>query len=394
MGINEDAVELHKKLRGKLEVVPKYKPKTKKDFSMIYTPGVAQPCIEIQASPKKVFDYTMKSNLVGVISDGSAVLGLGNIGAEAAIPVMEGKAVLFKELAGIDAFPICLKTQEVDEIVSIVKNISPVFGGINLEDISAPRCFEIEERLQNLGIPVFHDDQHGTAVIVLAGLINSCKLTNRKLSDLKICISGVGAAGTAIVRMLVSLNEHSDLPSAGEIIVCDSKGIIFEGRENLNSVKQELAKVTNPLKKKGLLSDAIEGCNCFIGVSKPNLLSKEMIKSMEKDSIIFAMANPDPEILPSSAKEAGAIIVATGRSDYPNQINNALVFPAIFRGALDVRAKQINLQMKIAAAKTLASAVTPALEKILPALEDRRYIKLVSDAVKKVAIETGMAQNK
>jgi len=394
MSINEDAVELHKKLRGKLEVVSKYKPKTKKDFSMIYTPGVAQPCIEISKSYEKVFDFTMKANLVGVVTDGSAVLGLGNIGAEASIPVMEGKAVLFKELAGIDAFPICLKTQNVEEIVNIVKNISPVFGGINLEDISAPRCFEVEEKLQDLGIPVFHDDQHGTAVIVLAGLINSCKLTNRKLSDLKICISGVGAAGTAIVRMLVSLSENSDLSSVGEIIVCDSKGIIFEGRENLNPVKQELAKVTNHSKKEGLLKDAIKGCNCFIGVSKPNLLSKEMVKSMEKDSIIFAMANPDPEILPTLAKEAGALIVATGRSDYPNQINNALVFPAIFRGALDVRAKKINIKMKIAAAKALASALNPNLEKILPSLGDEHYVKLVSAAVKKVAIETGMAQNK
>jgi len=387
--IYQESIELHKKLSGKLEIKSKIEIKDKHDLALAYTPGVAEPCREIAKDKSKVYDYTIKKNSVAIVSDGSAVLGLGNIGAEASIPVMEGKAILFKEYGGVDAFPICLKTQDTQEIINIVKNISPVFGGINLEDISAPRCFEIEEALQEIGIPVFHDDQHGTAIVVLAGLINASKIANKKLSDLKVVVSGAGAAGTAITKLLLCHGQEKNAcTSVKEIIVCDSKGIISKDREDLknNKYKQELIKITNKNNLSGLLKNALKDADVFIGVSAPNVLKKEMIQIMNNKPIVFAMANPVPEIMPDKAKEAGVFIIATGRSDFPNQVNNVLVFPGLFRGALDAGAKQITNKMKIAAAYELSKCVADSelnTENILPSVLDKEVTKKIALAISK-----------
>ncbi|SHG63072.1 malate dehydrogenase (oxaloacetate-decarboxylating) [Thermosyntropha lipolytica DSM 11003] len=389
MDFNARALELHANYRGKIEVVSKIGIKDREDLSIVYTPGVAEPCRQIHAHREEVYRYTAKSNLVAVVTDGSAVLGLGNIGPEAAMPVMEGKAILFKEFAGIDAFPICLATQEVEEIVKTVKYLAPTFGGINLEDISAPRCFEIEKRLmEEIDIPVFHDDQHGTAVVTAAGLLNALKVVGKKLDEIRVVVNGPGAAGTAITKMLLSLGT-------GEILVCDEKGILWAGDERLNQQKRELAYLTNREGLKGTLRDALRGADVFIGVSAPEVVDKEMIKSMQKDAIVFAMANPIPEIMPHLAKEAGARIVATGRSDFPNQINNVLAFPGIFRGALDVRARVINEEMKIAAAYAIAGIIKEEElheENIIPDAFDRRIVPAVAEAVGNAAIRTGVAR--
>lgn len=379
MDLKQQALELHKKYRGKLEIISKMAIKNRDDLSLAYTPGVAYACMEIAADPSKIYDYTMKSRTVAVITDGSAVLGLGNIGAEASLPVMEGKCQLFKEFGGVDAFPIALRTQDTEEIIDIVKKISPIFGGINLEDISAPRCFEVEQRLiDELDIPVFHDDQHGTAIVVLAGLINALKLSGKQMPDVKITISGAGAAGISITKILFSCG-------AKNIILLDSRGAIWEGREEgMNSVKDEIAKITNRKLLRGGLPEAIRGVDVFIGVSQPGLLSKEMIKTMAGDPIIFAMANPIPEIMPEEAKMVGARFVATGRSDYPNQINNVLAFPGLFRGALEAGIKKITMQMKIAAAYALAGYVkSPSLERFIPDVLDRGAANIVAEAVKR-----------
>ncbi len=361
MDYNKESLALHKKHLGKLEISSKVPLKNKDDLSLAYTPGVASVCRLIHQNKKNLYTHTIKSNTVAVVSDGSAILGLGNLGAESAIPVMEGKAVLFKKFAGIDAFPICLKTQNEDEIVEIVKNISPVFGAINLEDISAPRCFNIEKKLRSeLNIPVMHDDQHGTAVVVLAGLINSLKIRKSKIKEVKIVINGAGSAGLAITDLLLKYGFKN-------ILLLDSKGTIYEGREDLNEEKKKIAKLTNKEKMKSGLEEAIKERDIFIGVSKAKILTEEMIRTMNDKPIIFALANPEPEIMPKEAKKAGALIVATGRSDFPNQINNALAFPGIFRGALQNRIKQFEDKMFIKAAEALASCVkNPTTEKIIP----------------------------
>lgn len=386
-----EALKTHRRLKGKLEISPKIRVLTKEELSLAYTPGVAEPSREIAKEPEKVYDYTMKSNAVAIVTDGSAVLGLGNIGPEAALPVMEGKAVLFKEFADVDAFPICLKSQDSMEIIKTVRNISPAFGGVNLEDIAAPRCFEVEEALQDLGIPVFHDDQHGTAIVILAALINAAKAVGKNLEELKMVVNGAGAAGTAVTKLLLCLGiDRKICTSVKEIIVCDSKGIIYEGRPGLNKYKEELSRRTNPEKRKGGLSDAIKGADVFIGVSAGNLLKPGMIKEMAKDPIVFAMANPVPEIMPEDAKKAGAAVVGTGRSDFPNQINNVLAFPGVFRGALDARAAVVNNEMKLAAANALARCVdNPTKGKILPRPLERWVAMRIADAVKKAAIESG-----
>jgi len=345
------SLEMHEKNKGKMGVVSKVSVRTKDDLSTAYTPGVAEPCRKIKEDPENIYKYTNKSNTVAVISDGSAVLGLGNIGAEASIPVMDGKSLLFKEFAGIDAFPICIKSQEVNDVVMIAKNIAPTLGGINLEDISAPRCFEIEEKLQAaVDIPVFHDDQHGTAVVVSAAVINAVKLTGKDMSEMKAVINGAGSAGTAIAKMLISLGLK-------DIIACDSKGILSSGRPGLNEAKKRLAAVTNGSGLSGTLADAVKGRDLFIGVSARNVLTGEMVKTMADRPLIFAMANPEPEIMPDDAYAAGAAVVATGRSDFPNQINNVLIFPGLFKGALSVRAKRITEEMKVAAAYALAGMI-------------------------------------
>lgn len=376
MDIKERSLQMHERLRGKLEIKSKIEIKTKEDLSLAYTPGVAEPCKKIAENKENVYKYTGKSNIVAVISDGSAVLGLGNIGAEASIPVMEGKSVLFKEFANIDAFPICLATQNPKEIIETIRRLHPTLGGINLEDIKAPECFEIEENLQDLGIPVMHDDQHGTAVVVLAALINSLKLTKRKIETAKIVINGAGAAGIAVAKIILLYGAEPK-----NIILLDSKGTITKNRKDLNKYKQKLAEKISQIN--GDLETAIKNTDVFIGVSKPNVLTKEMVKSMNKDPIIFAMSNPDPEILPALAKEAGAKIVATGRSDFPNQVNNVLAFPGIFRGALDVRATKITEKMKVAAAEALANSIKPSEEAILPYVTDKNIVPKVSEAVKK-----------
>ncbi len=383
MDIFQRSIKLHEELRGKITVENKLDIRTKEDLSLAYSPGVAAPCEEIHAEPTKVYDYTIKGNTVAIISDGSAVLGLGNIGAHAAIPVMEGKAMLFKRFAGINGFPICLLTQDTEEIISIVKNIAPVFGGINLEDISSPRCFEIEERLQNIGIPVFHDDQHGTAIVVLAALMNYCRLTGRKLEDLKIVINGAGAAGIAISRYL-GKKDHEAVNQriAKEIIMCDTHGIIHAKRDDLTDIKLELLNYTNPRNITGTVSDALPGADVFIGVSKANLLNRNHIQSMAKDPLILALANPIPEILPEEAMAGGAFIVCTGRSDFPNQVNNVLAFPGIFLGALHARAPRITLTMKFAAAEAIANAVTePRRDLIIPPTLDESIAHRVAKAV-------------
>lgn len=379
MNYNEEALKMHEEHKGKIEVTSKVRVQNRDDLSTAYTPGVAEPCRKIHENKADVYKYTAKGNLVAVLTDGSAVLGLGNIGPEAALPVMEGKAVLFKSFANVDAFPICVASQDIEEIINTAKNISPVFGGINLEDIQAPKCFEIEKRLQEmLDIPVFHDDQHGTAVVVSAALINALKLTKKSMEDIKVVLNGPGAAGTAIIKMLITLGVKN-------IIACDSKGIVVEGRHGgLNLHKTELAKITNKEKIKGSLKEAIIGADVFIGTSAPNSVTEEMINSMNKDSIVFAMANPTPEIMPDLAKNAGAKVVGTGRSDFPNQINNVLAFPGIFRGALDVRAKRITEEMKKAAAYAIAGLINEdelSENYIIPGPFDNRVVKAVSKAV-------------
>lgn len=386
---SELALEMHEKNKGKITVCSKVKVEDKDDLSIAYTPGVAAPCMEISKDEDLAYKYTSKGNMVGVVSDGSAVLGLGNIGASASIPVMEGKAILFKEFANVDAFPICLKTNDVDEIVNTVKLMEPVFGGINLEDISAPRCFEIEEKLKKeLNIPVFHDDQHGTAIVLSAAIINSLKLINKKIEDLEIVINGPGAAGLAIAKMLISMGVKN-------IVLCGLNGALEEGMDDLNWAQEEMLKVTNIHNEKGLLGDVIKNKDVFIGVSGPNCVTKEMVATMNEKSIILAMANPTPEIMPDQAKEGGAYIVGTGRSDFPNQVNNVLAFPGIFRGALDVKATEINEEMKIAAANAIANSIkiedlNP--DNILPKSFDRDVAKNVAEAIKEAAIKTGVAR--
>ncbi len=385
MDYYKESLNLHKRLKGKIRIQAKMDVRTKDDLSLVYSPGVAEPCRAIAKDPEAVWDYTIKSNTVAIVSDGSAVLGLGNIGPSAAIPVMEGKAMLFKQFAGIDAFPICLDTQDTDEIVRAVQLIAPVFGGINLEDISAPRSFEIESRLQDLGIPVFHDDQHGTAIVVLAALLNAAKLVKKSIFNLKVVINGAGAAGIAIARLLRCVdNEDSDACIAvKEVIVCDSKGIIHKERTNLNSAKVELLNYSNPESKKGPLQDALVDADVFIGVSVGNLLSTADVKTMAEDSIIFALANPTPEIMPEDAYKGGAAVVGTGRSDLPNQVNNVLGFPGIFRGALDARAKQITPKMKLAAAFAIADCIVkPTRDMIIPPTLNEQVAWKVAEAVK------------
>ncbi|RLI96455.1 MAG: NAD-dependent malic enzyme [Candidatus Aenigmatarchaeota archaeon] len=390
LDIFERSLEAHKKAKGKIAISPKMPVKTKDDLSISYTPGVAGPSKKIFKNPQSVYDYTSKGNLVAVVSDGSAVLGLGNIGPLAAMPVMEGKSILFKAFADVDALPICLDTQDPEEIIKTIKAIAPTFGGINLEDISAPRCFEIEKHLKKeLDIPVFHDDQHGTAIVVLAALINASKITGKDISDMTVVISGAGAAGIAVARILVNYG-------AKDIVLCDTRGAIFEGREeNMNSEKQEIAKTTNKNKKTGTIEDLLLGADVFIGVSKPETVTEEMIASMAKNAIVFAMANPIPEIMPDMAKKAGAKVVGTGRSDFPNQVNNVLAFPGIFRGALDVRASDINEDMKIAAARAIASRVDDASlreDNVLPPATDTEVATAVAKAVSLAAVKSNVSR--
>jgi malate dehydrogenase (oxaloacetate-decarboxylating) len=385
MDIFAESVELHKKLQGKLSVVSKKEIKDTHDLSLLYTPGVAEPCRQIHADREKVYELTIKQNTVAVISDGSAVLGLGNIGPEAAMPVMEGKAVLFKEYADIDAFPLCLNTQDSAEIIKIVKAVAPTFGGVNLEDIAAPRCFEIEDALQDIGIPVFHDDQHGTAIVLMAAVINAAKLLHKELSDLTIAINGAGAAGTATVEFLLASGEVPALGGTiGDVIICDSKGIVSKDRADIanNPVKLDLANRTNKTNRSGTLADALQGADIFIGLSKGNLVTAQMIKTMAAQPVVFAMANPTPEIMPDEAKSAGAFIVGTGRSDFPNQINNVLAFPGVFRGALDVRATKITKKMKFAAALALANSVQNlSVDEVLPSPLDKSVPMEIAKAV-------------
>ncbi|PSJ31579.1 malate dehydrogenase [Peptostreptococcus russellii] len=386
MNYSEEALKIHSEKKGKIEVISKVKVENKDDLSVAYTPGVAEPCLKINENKDDVYKYTSKGNMVAVVSDGSAVLGLGNIGAEASIPVMEGKAILFKEFANVDAFPICVSSQSVEEIVKTVKMIEPVFGGINLEDISAPRCFEIEDILkEELDIPVFHDDQHGTAIIVTAGIINAVKLIEGKeMQDLEIVINGAGSAGIAICKMLLNMNVKN-------IVLCDKNGIIQEDSEELNWAQRKMLKYINKKSEKGKLSDAIKGKDVFIGVSRPNMLNEEMIKTMNDRAIVFALANPTPEIMPDQAKKAGVFIIGTGRSDFPNQVNNVLAFPGVFKGALECRASQINEEMKVAAAKAIAEFIPREklnTENILPKAFDIGVAEAVAEAVKKAAIET------
>lgn len=387
--IYQDSLFLHEKLRGKIRIEAKLDVRSAEDLSLVYSPGVAEPCRQIAANPEDVWKYTMKSNTVAIVTDGSAVLGLGNIGPEASLPVMEGKAMLFKKFADIDAFPICLNTQDTDEIVETVRRISPVFGGINLEDIAAPRSFEIEARLQDLGIPVFHDDQHGTAIVVLAALMNSVKIVNKAFINLKVVINGAGAAGIAIARLLRCADiESSRCIAVNDVIICDSKGIIHEGRDNLNSAKQEILRYTNRENKSGSLQDALVDADVFIGVSVGDLLNANDIKTMAKDSIVFAIANPTPEIMPTEAYKGGAAIVGTGRSDLPNQVNNVLGFPGIFRGALDARAKRVTADMKLAAAEAIAQSVRPqdlTFEHIIPSSLNEKVAYNVAKAVRESA---------
>ena len=379
MTINEKALELHEKWNGKLDTVSKVQVKTREDLALAYTPGVAEPCKVIAEDPEAAYRYTIKSNTVAVVSDGSAVLGLGNIGPLAAMPVMEGKAVLFKEFGGINAFPICLDTQDTEEIIETVVRIAPAFGGINLEDISAPRCFEIEERLKKLlNIPVFHDDQHGTAIVVLAGIINALKVTGKKKEDCRVVVNGAGSAGVAITKLLLNYGFP-------HITMCDKTGMLCKGMEGLNWMQEKMVEVTNLEHKTGTLADALKGADIFVGVSAPGIVSQEMVASMNKDSILFAMANPVPEIMPDLAKAAGARVVGTGRSDFPNQVNNVLIFPGIFRGALEGRATAITEEMKLAAANAIAALVDNSElsdENILPAAFDPRVADAVSKAVK------------
>lgn len=389
MDYYKDSLFLHEKLRGKIGTKIKMNVRTKDDLSLVYSPGVAEPCRKIATNTEDVYKYTMKGNTVAIVSDGTAVLGLGDIGPEAALPVMEGKAMLFKKFADIDAFPICLATTDVDEIVQTVRNIAPVFGGVNLEDISAPRSFEIEERLQDLGIPVFHDDQHGTAIVVLAALINACKVTGKKLEDLSVVINGAGAAGVAIAKLLRCVGSDGDYCTpVASMMLCDSKGIISASRTDLNDSKKALLTFSNFNNQSGSIREAIKGADVFIGVSVGNLLNAADIRTMAKDSIVFGLANPTPEIMPDEAYKGGAAIIGTGRSDLPNQVNNVLGFPGIFRGALDARAKVISPKMKLAAAYAIADSVrTPSRENIIPSALNEKVAYEVAAAVREVAEE-------
>lgn len=390
MSLRDDALQMHKENQGKLEITPNIKVTNKEELSLAYSPGVAEPCKEIHEDPRTVYDYTIKRNTVAVVTDGTAVLGLGNIGASASIPVMESKAVLFKSFAGINGVPIALDTKDTEEIIRTVKLISPNYGGINLEDISAPRCFEIEDRLKKeTNIPVFHDDQHGTAIVTMAGLINALRIVDKDLSDIKVVLNGAGAAGIAIVKLLDSYGVRN-------MIMCDSRGAIFEGRSyGMNDTKDYVAKFTNKDKIEGSLQDVIKNADVFIGVSVASLLSQDMVKSMADDAIIFAMANPDPEIKPNDAKEAGAKVVGTGRSDFPNQINNVLAFPGIFRGALDTESTHINEDMKKAAVEAIANLIDEDElnpDYCIPGPFDKRVAPSVAREVAKAAMETGVAR--
>ncbi len=390
MDYAKESLKLHSELKGKIEVVSKVKVENKTDLSLAYTPGVAQPCLEIQKDYEKSFTLTARGNLVAVITDGTAVLGLGDIGPEAGMPVMEGKCVLFKTFGGVDAIPLCIRSKDVDEIVKTIKLISGSFGGVNLEDISAPRCFEIEKRLNDdpeVDIPVFHDDQHGTAVVCVAAAINALKLVGKKWEDITVVFSGAGAAGEAIAKLMISMG-------AKDVIMCDRKGIIYKGRtEGMNPEKEKIAEFTNKSGKKGTLADAVKGADIFVGVSSPGVLTKDMVRTMNKGAIVMPMANPVPEIMPDEAKEAGAAVVGTGRSDYPNQINNVLAFPGIFRGALDCRARVINDEMNMAAARAIAGLISDeelSADYIIPAPFDKRVAPAVAAAVKEAAIKTGV----
>ena len=389
MDYAEKSLELHYELKGKIELTARAKVGDREALSLAYTPGVAAPCLEIQKDVSKSYELTRRWNTVAVVTDGTAVLGLGDIGPEAGMPVMEGKCVLFKEFGGVDAIPLCIRSKDVDEIVNTVALLAGSFGGVNLEDISAPRCFEIERRLkERCDIPVFHDDQHGTAVIMLAGLMNALKAVGKKLDGVRIVTSGAGAAGIAIIKLLVSVG-------AGNVVMTDRRGAIYKGRADLNPAKQEIAEITNPSGERGSLKDVIKGADVFIGVSAPGVLTPEMVSSMAENAIVFACANPTPEIFPDEAKKAGAAVVSTGRSDYPNQINNVLAFPGIFRGALDARASDINDEMKIAAAHAIAGLVSDeelCCDNILPQAFDPRVGKAVAEAVKNAAVSSGAAR--
>ncbi|WP_299091007.1 malic enzyme-like NAD(P)-binding protein [uncultured Metabacillus sp.] len=388
--LREEALKMHKENQGKLGVHSKVAVRNAKDLSLAYSPGVAEPCIEIHEDESKVYNYTMKGNLVAVVSNGTAVLGLGNIGPKAAMPVMEGKSLLFKSFADVDAFPICLDTTDPDKIVEVVKLLEPTFGGVNLEDIAAPQCFEIEDRLRKAcNIPIFHDDQHGTAIVTAAGLINALKLANKKIEDIRFVVNGAGAAGVAIVKLLLHMGTK-------DVVLCDTKGIIYEGRPvGMNLFKEEMARITNREQKQGVLADALVGADVFVGVSAAGAITKEMVRSMNHDPIIFAMANPVPEIMPQEAKESGALVVGTGRSDFPNQVNNVLAFPGIFRGALDVHAKEINEEMKLAAVYAIAGLIDEKdlhSDYVIPDPFDSRVAPYVAAAVANAAMETGVAQ--
>lgn len=389
MDYASESLKKHYEWQGKIEVICRSPLENKDDLSLAYTPGVAEPCLEIQKDVNKSYDLTRRSNLVAVVTDGTAVLGLGDIGPEAGMPVMEGKCALFKAFGDVDAIPLCVRSKEVNDIVKTVTLLAGSFGGINLEDISAPRCFEIEEKLkESCDIPIFHDDQHGTAVVTLAALFNALKLTGKKIEEIKVVTSGAGAAGIAIIKLLIAMGLK-------DVVLCDRQGAIYEGRENLNTEKIEMAKITNRELKKGTLADMLVGADVFIGVSAPGCVTEEMVKSMNPDPILFPMSNPTPEIMPDLAKAAGAAVVGTGRSDFPNQINNVLAFPGIFRGALDVRASDINDEMKIAAAKAIASFVTDdklTADYIIPSPLDKTVAQAVAEAVAKAAKETGVAR--
>lgn len=387
--IRQESLKKHYEWGGKIEVASRVSINTKEDLSLAYTPGVAEPCLEINKDCNKSFELTRRANLVAVITDGTAVLGLGDIGPEAGMPVMEGKCALFKEFADVDAFPICIKSKDVDEIVNTIYNISGSFGGINLEDISAPRCFEVERRLKEIcDIPIFHDDQHGTAIVVAAALLNALKIVNKNIGDIKVVINGAGSAGIAIGKLILNLGVKN-------LTMVDRFGIIFKGSDNNNPAMEEMAAVTNLDNVRGTLADAIKGADVFIGVSAPGVLTEEMVKTMNSDAVVFPMANPTPEIMPDLAKKAGARVVGTGRSDFPNQINNVLAFPGVFRGALDCRASEINEEMKIATAYALASLISPnelSEERILPDATDKRVGKAVAEAVAEAAVKTGVAR--
>jgi len=389
MDVKEKAMQMHEQWGGKIEVIAKAPVGTKEELAIAYTPGVAEPCLAIQKDVDLSYKYTRRHNLVAVVTDGTAVLGLGDIGPEAGMPVMEGKCALFKAFGDVDAFPLCIRSKDVDEIVNTVALLAGSFGGVNLEDISAPRCFEIEKKLkERCDIPIFHDDQHGTAVITLAGLTNALKIVGKKMEDIHVVVNGAGAAATAITKLLISRGLKN-------VILCDRKGAIYEGREGLNSAKEEMAKITNPEKKAGSLAEVIVGADVFIGVSAPGVLTADMVATMAKDPVVFACANPVPEILPDEAKKAGVAVMATGRSDFPNQVNNVLAFPGIFRGALDVRASDINDEMKIAAANAIAGIVSDAElnpDYILPDAFDARVGKAVAAAVAQAARDTGVAR--